>query len=86
MYLSMTRVGGGGGGRGGGEWEVQKVPAPCPDLFENKPLKLELQKIASFPKIYYGTVSFNKVVFSINFFLWNQFLNDMLTDPFLKCS
>ena len=59
----------GGGGEGGG-WEEQKVPAPCPDLFENKPLKLELQKIATFPKIYYGTVSFNKVVFSINVFSW----------------
>ena len=55
---------------GGGGWEEQKVPAPCPELFENIPLRLELQKIATFPKFYYGTFLFNKVVFSINVFLW----------------
>ena len=64
VFINDEGLGGGGG------WEEQKVPAPCPELFENIPLRLELQTIATFPKIYYGTVSFNKVVFSINVFLW----------------
>ena len=55
----------GGGGVGGAE-----SARTMSRIFENIPLRLELQKIASFPKIFYGTVSFNKVVFSINVFLW----------------